>query len=63
MNFDREKLDAYRVSLKFTAWSYAFCRALSGKRLLHRLVSMLTKMAGICLSEAEAEHGLTGVSV
>ena len=30
MAFDHEKLDVYRVSPEFTAWSYSLCRDLAG---------------------------------
>lgn len=28
--FDHEKLDVYRLSLKFTSWAYQFCKGLKG---------------------------------
>ena len=52
MNFDHEKLDVYRISLEFVAWSYNICSTLNGMNR-HARDQLLRASQSIPLNIAE----------
>ena len=59
MTFDHEKLDVYRVSLEFVAWSYDLCRDLSGMDR-HARDQLLRASQSIPLNIAEGNGKRSG---
>lgn len=63
MELDHEKLDVYRVSLDFAAWSYDLCRRLKGldrharDQLLRASQSITLNIAEGCGKMLPAERG------
>ena len=46
MGFSHEKLDVYLISIQYIKLSFNLCKHLEGKKLLDRIVAMLTKLGG-----------------
>lgn len=63
MELDHEKLDVYRVSLDFAAWSYEICRSLKGldrytrDQLIRASQSITLNIAEACGKISPADRG------